>query len=168
MLRLSPFFSGRDIFNFPNAPLIHGSEAHPRGCCAQANGLTIAGLITGGRVLDWCPPAVLFSPIRSSICCITRLLSGRTSHPHRCTGVRATLLLLSALTTRNNPNDFKKKKKKSLPQRTLTSLIRCYLEPGSRAAAPPRIQAAHLRSNLNVTAPLIESAQVFRWVARNC
>lgn len=41
------------------------------------------GLITRGQVLDWCPPAVLFYPIRTSICCHTQLLSGHTSHPHR-------------------------------------------------------------------------------------
>ncbi|XP_034558057.1 uncharacterized protein LOC117826235 [Notolabrus celidotus] len=42
----------------------------------------IVGLITRGQVLDWCPPAVLFYPIRKSICCPTQLLSGHTSHPH--------------------------------------------------------------------------------------
>ncbi len=65
-------------------------------------GLRIVGLITRGQVLDWCPPAVLFYPIRNSICCPTQLLSGHTSHPHRwehcaflCVCVCLPLLLLS-------------------------------------------------------------------------
>lgn len=45
--------------------------------------LRIVGPITRGQVLDWCPPAVLFYPIRNSICYPTQLLSGCTSHPHR-------------------------------------------------------------------------------------
>lgn len=55
-------------------------EAHRRTC---RGGRRIVGLITSGQVLDCCPPAVLFYPIRNSICCPTQLLSGHTSHPHR-------------------------------------------------------------------------------------
>lgn len=41
-----------------------------------AGRLRIVGLITRGQVLDSCPPAVLFHPIRNSICWPTQLLSG--------------------------------------------------------------------------------------------
>lgn len=58
-----------------------GRPAPARWVCR--GGLRIVGLITRGQVLDWCPPAVLFYPIRTSICCPTQLLSGHTSHPHR-------------------------------------------------------------------------------------
>lgn len=149
------FFLRTGLFNFPEGSAVRDAAERTSRCAGD--GLRIAGLITRGRVLDWCPPAVLFSPIRGSICCITRLLSSRTSHPRRrapARGARCTLLLLSALTTQNNPNDYKRKKERN------------HILFGARA--PAWIQAAHLRPDLNVTAPLIASAQVFRWVARNC
>lgn len=64
----------------PTCPPISGLHAAWRMC---RGGLRIVGLITRGQVLDWSPPAVLFYPIRNSICCPTQLLSGHTPHPHR-------------------------------------------------------------------------------------
>ncbi|KAI9544507.1 hypothetical protein NQZ68_001380 [Dissostichus eleginoides] len=53
-------------------------------------GLRIVGVITRGQVLDWCPPAVLFYPIRNSICCPTQLPAVATPPPTqvgaRCDG----------------------------------------------------------------------------------
>lgn len=68
------------------APLIPLARSYKGVLIAQKmcrGGLRIVGLITRGQVLDWCPPAVLFYPIRNSICCPTQLLSGHTPHPHR-------------------------------------------------------------------------------------
>lgn len=66
------------LFHFPYPHPGSSGEAH-------RDGLRIAGLITRDRVLDWCPPAVLFYPIRSTICCI---IGCRVGAPPTHAGVR--------------------------------------------------------------------------------
>lgn len=97
--------AGKHIHQPPPSP----PWAHMQARWMCRGGLRIVGLITRGQVLDWCPPAVLFYPIRNSICCPTQLLSGHTSHPHRwehvvflCASLCLPLLLLSSQTTRRS------------------------------------------------------------------
>lgn len=86
-------------------------EAHRRMC---RGGQRTVGLITSGQVLDCCPPAVLFYPIRNSICCPTQLLSGHTSHPHRwehCVCVRVCVFAFVAVFYTNDINTLVSGKK---------------------------------------------------------
>ncbi|CAJ1072773.1 uncharacterized protein LOC117826235 [Xyrichtys novacula] len=73
--------------------LLSGSHAAHWMCRGEQR---IVGLITRGQVLDWCPPAVLFYPIRKSICCPPQLLSGHTSYPHSCPPLPGVTLCLRA------------------------------------------------------------------------
>lgn len=66
-----PLVGVRDTFQ-PTPPA-RASLAARRLCRGEPR---ILGLIIRGQVLDSCPPAVLFYPIRISICWPTQLLSG--------------------------------------------------------------------------------------------
>lgn len=147
-------------------------------------GLRIAGLITRGQVLDWCPPAVLFYPIRNSICCPTQLLSGHTSHPHRwdqcvflmCVGVWVCLCcccLYKQWGVRVKKQslyicvwvqDFMAYTEIKSAHRSNLILCdgpQCFLNPSSFLYTQNRV-------TLTVAAPLIRNTQVFRWVAWKC